>query len=193
MMTRTHVLAEYSFHDHLLVLNGLFYLLWTVGSAASNSVWIWRENATLWYWRHLLSCLGLFSHMSWSTIWYVTYVSKINSFYLPMLSVVVPWMTNSSQSASGTDCIWPYRLYIITAAAWLHAGMARENLEKFRQVKKKKKQSIKRDLNPLHSVPHTRDPPLHHRCCHCCQSLFSPSPSHPTLLTIGNPPSPSHP
>ena len=37
-----------------------------------------------------------------------------------------------------------------------------ENLEIFRQVKKIK--SIKRDLNPLHSI-HTQEPqPLHYRC-----------------------------
>ena len=41
---------------------------------------------------------------------------------------------------------------------WLRAGMALKNLEKFRQVKRKKKQSIKRDVNLLHSVPDTRAP-----------------------------------
>ena len=98
-------------------------------------------------------------------------------------------VTNVTNICYSTNCSMLY---------WFRAGMARENLEKFRQVKKKKKQRIKRDLNPLHSVQHTRvpttTPPLlpiiispYHR-----QTLETNPANH--WQPIPNPPpSPSHP
>ena len=48
-----------------------------------------------------------------------------------------------------------------------------QELEKFQQVKRKKI-SIKRDLNPLHSVPHTRAPTTTPPLLSLLQSLFPP-------------------
>ena len=77
---------------------------------------------------------------------------------------------------------------------WL--GLSYENLEKCRQVKKN--QSIKRDLNPLNSVPHARAPTTTPPLLLLLPIIIPPPPFHRqtleletilclTLLTIGNP------
>ena len=68
-------------------------------------------------------------------------------------------------------------------------GVLRRKLPKIGQGKKR--QSVQQDLNPLHSVPHTRAQALSHHRCRCWPPLFQlfyrqtlytqPSPSHPTV------------
>ena len=81
------------------------------------------------------------------------------------------------------------------------------HLEKFDREKKKKSQSVRQDLNPLHSVPYIRAPALSHNRCCCWQLLFQPfyrqtpciqpSPSHTNPANHSQssprPPSPSNP
>ena len=102
---------------------------------------------------------------------------------------------------------------------WLHAGMAHENLEEFRQVKKKKKTKYKARFEPAtfcstHKSPNHYttavaaaanhySPPYHRQILETNPANHwqpipnpLPSPYRLTLLTIGNPfptPSPSHP
>ena len=68
-----------------------------------------------------------------------------------LVCITAPASENTRSSESDTCSMLYCRL---------RAGMARkiEELRKISTSEKKKNQSIKQDLNPLHSVPHTRVP-----------------------------------